>query len=113
MKILSNEFFELFNGTAILRRDIESKILIKHKVYENDLYDVLNDEFAIVIKGQQRQINNKGQNYEIYGEVTSGRVLFIVGILFPDGNLYIITSYWATKKMINFYEEEREVLEDE
>ena len=113
MKIVSNEFFESFNGAVILRQDIEHKILTKHKVYENDLYDALNDEFAVVIEGQQKQISNKGQNYEIYGETSSGRVLFIVGILFPDGNLYIITSYWATKEMINFYEEEREVLEDE
>lgn len=113
MKIVSHEFYELFNGTVILRQDVKNKILTKHKVYENDLYEALNDEYAVVIKGQQKQISNNGQNYEIYGKTLSERVLFIIGILFSDGNLYIITSYWATKNMVNFYEEEREVLEDE
>ena len=110
MRIVSFEFNELFNGTVILRTDVEEKLVKKHKVYEDDLYDALSDEFIVVIKGQQKQLSNSGQNYEIYGKTPCGRILFIVGILFPDGNLYIITSYWATDEMVDFYEEESEVL---
>jgi hypothetical protein len=111
MIIVSKEFRDLFSGIVILREDIQNKLLEKHRVYEDDLYNALSDEYAVVIKGQQKQVSTKGQNYEIYGK-TSGRVLFIVGLLFSDGNFYIITSYWATKDMISFYEEESEVLED-
>lgn len=113
MKIFSYEFNELFSGNVILREDVKEKLILKHKVYEDDLYEALNDKFMIVIKGKQKQISNSGQNYEIFGKVLNCRILFIVGILFPDGNLYIITSYWATTEMINFYEEESEMLKNE
>ena len=90
MKIVSREFDELFNGTVILRRDIEEKLIKKHKVYENDLYDALSDEYIVAIKGQRKQLNNNGQNYEIYGKTSYGRILFIVGILFSDGNYILL-----------------------
>lgn len=108
MQLVNEEFNELFNGTVILTEKTEEKILKKHKVYEHDLYNALEDEFIVVIKGQKKQQATNGQIYEIYGKTSSGRILFIVGLLFADGNLYIITSYWANSKMINFYEGESE-----
>ena len=44
---------------------------------------------------------------------TRCKVIFLVGRLFPDGNLYIITAYWADSELIQFYLQKTEVLQNE
>ena len=73
----------------------------------------------VVIKSQQKPPTpkgnqvSKGKVYDICAETEAGRVLFIVARLFTDGNLYIITSYWAEDEMEEFYHKESEVLRDD
>jgi len=113
MEILSSEFYKLFSGRIILVPEIEEKLLVKHKVYKEDLEDALGDPYMVVVRSKRKQLNEKGKNYEIYAETENGRVLFVVGTIFPDGNLYIITSYWANEKTESFYYIESEVLRDD
>lgn len=117
-KIYSTEFSDLFNGKIVFDDDIKSKLFNKHKVYEGDVADALGDPYLVVVKSRQgspapKGIRaSKGTVYEIFAETETGRVLFIVGRLFPDGNLYIITSYWAEDEMEKFYYKESELLRD-
>ena len=46
-------------------------------------------------------------------ETESGKILFLVGRLFSDGNLYIITAYWAEPELQSIYTKESEVLKNE
>jgi len=115
----SSEFLKCFNGTIILKHDIETKLASKHKVYKDDLADALGDPYIVVFKTKQKSPNtlnnvkSKGKVYEILCETEGGRVLFIVGRLFPDGNLYIITAYWANSEIAKIYLDEREVQQNE
>lgn len=118
-RLLNNEFDKVFNGTVIVDRIIEDKLHVKHKVYCDDLADALGDPYKVVLMTKQRSTTptNKPQSngilYEILAETESCRILFIVGRLFQDGNLYIITSYWADKDLESFYYKECEVFRDE
>ena len=55
----------------------------------------------------------KGTVYDIYAESGDGRVLFLVGRLFPDGTLYIISARWAKNNEEIYYYKAREVLFNE
>ena len=118
-RILSPEFEKVFCGTIILDLDIETKLNVKHKVYKEDLVDALSDPYMVVMRVKQKSPdpNNKqkssGTVYEILAETDSARVLFVVGRLFPDGNLYIITSYWANKELKSLYYQESEMLRND
>ena len=113
-RTLNNEFEKYFNGTVILDPIIENKLMTKHKVYKDDLAYALADPNRLIMKPKQKPIiptnkpKNNGKLYEILCEAY-GRVLFIIGRLFNDGNLYIITSYWADKNLTNVYIKESEV----
>lgn len=50
---------------------------------------------------------------EILCESSGSEVLFIEARLFDDGNLYVITAYWANEGLIQIYYQESEVLRDE
>jgi hypothetical protein len=118
-RIYTDEFDVLFNGTIILDMDIENKLHLKHKVYRDDLEDALGDPYRVVLKPNQssKTIANKstpsGHLFEVLCETTSSKILFIVVRLFDDGNLYIITAYWAGSQLIQIYYQESEVLRDE
>lgn len=117
-RILSSEFDRTFNGTIILDQDIETKLTVKHKVYKEDLIDALSDPYMVVMRTKQKStpaniLTSIGIVYEILAETEAARVMFIVGRLFPDGNLYIITSYWADKELETLYYKESEMLRDE
>ncbi len=118
-RIYNFMFEELFNGTVILDKGIESKINNKHKVYKQDLGDALGCPYLIALKPKHKSplpVNKEkssGSVYEILSETESGKILFIVGRLFSDGNFYIITAYWANKELEEFYRKESEVLRDE
>lgn len=119
LRILNDEFDQLFNGRIILDQDVEHKLHNKHKVYKDDLSDALEDSNRLILKPKQLStapINKEksaGKLYEILGETSSGRILFIVSRLFPDGKLYIVTSYWATKELKQTYYNINEVLRNE
>jgi len=118
-RILSPDFGKVFCGAIILDLDIETKLNVKHKVYKEDLVDALSDPYMVVMRIKQKSPdpNNKQKSsstvYEILAETESTRVLFVVGRLFPDGNLYIITSYWANKELNYLYYKEREMLRND
>ncbi|MDA8210321.1 MAG: hypothetical protein M0021_00335 [Clostridia bacterium] len=118
-RVFNSEFEKVFNGTLILDQDIEDKLDIKHKVYRDDLFDAFSDPYLVVMKTKQKSPisknvpKSKGTVYEILCEAASGRVLFVVGRLFPDGNMYIITAYWADTALEDLYRHESEVLRDE
>jgi hypothetical protein len=52
-RIYTDEFDALFNGTIILDLDIENKLHLKHKVYQDDLEDALGDPYRVVLKPKQ------------------------------------------------------------
>lgn len=118
-RIYSDEFDNLFNGTIVLDSDIENKLHLKHKVYRDDLEDALGDPYRIVLKPKQStkvisyKITSTGRLFEILCETSYSRILFLVTRLFDDGNLYIITAYWATEELTQIYYQESEVLRDE
>lgn len=118
-RIISSEFESTFNGSTILDYDIEHKINNKHKVYKEDLIDALSDPYTVVIRATQKspvstnRITSSGVVYEILCESESNRVMFVVGRLFPDGNLFIITAYWTNTNLAAFYYKESEALRDE
>jgi hypothetical protein len=118
-RIFTDEFDALFNGTIILDADIENKLHLKHKVYRDDLEDALGDPYRVVLKPKQssKAIVNKtttsGYLFELLCETTGSKILFIVVRLFDDGNLYIITAYWAGEQLVQIYYQESEVLRDE
>jgi hypothetical protein len=118
-RILNEDFDRVFNGTIILDTDIEDKLHRKHKVYRDDLEDALADPYRVILKPKQKsksptdQIISSGKLYEILCETSDGRVLFTVTRLFDDGNLYIITAYWANTDLEHIYYQESEVLRDE
>ena len=118
-RILSPEFEKVFNGTIILDLDIETKLNVKHKVYKEDLVDALSDPYMVVMRIKQKsptpsnKFKSNGTVYELLAETESARVLFVVGRLFPDGNLYIITSYWANKELNSLYYKESEMLRND
>lgn len=118
-RLLNNDFDKIFNGTVILDHTIEDKLHVKHKVYRDDLADALGDPYKVILRTKQKSTipTNKPQSngilYEILAETENGRILFIVGRLFQDGNLYIVTSYWADKDLESFYYKESEVFRDE
>jgi hypothetical protein len=99
--------------------DIETKLHLKHKVYRDDLEDALGDPYRVVLKPKQssKTIANKstpsGQLFEVLCETTNSKIFFMVVRLFDDGNLYIITAYWAGNQLIQIYYQESEVLRDE
>lgn len=99
--------------------DIEDKLANKHKVYSDDLVDGLNDQYLIAMNPKQKspallnKEKSKGIVYEILCETQNKRIIFIVGRLFPDGNLYIITAYWADSELSKLYLQEREVSQDD
>lgn len=115
----NDEFEAIFNGTIILDIDIETKLHIKHKVYRDDLEDALGDPFKVVLKSKQKSKSplnkekSSGKLYEILCESSDGRIMFLVSRLFEDGNLYIITAYWADEDLEQIYFQESEVLRDE
>lgn len=114
-----SEFLKTFNGTFILRQDIEDKLATKHKVYCDDLVEALNDQYLIAMKPKQKspalldKEKSRGTVYEILCETQSKRIMFIIGRLFPDGNLYIITAYWADSELSQVYLQAREVSQDD
>ncbi|HUW64400.1 MAG TPA: hypothetical protein VMW83_06855 [Spirochaetia bacterium] len=116
-RIYSDEFYRLFNGTIILDRDIEKKIEQKHHVYRTDIEDGLGDPYLVVARNARKsplpESRSGGKLYEIYCETSSRRILFVVGRLFTDGNLYIITSYWAGNEQVRLYYQESEGLHNE
>lgn len=113
-RILNDEFDRIFKGTIILDTTIENKLHNKHKVYRDDLEDALSDPYRVVIKPKQRsktsQFQSSGKLYEILCETSDERILFLVTRLFDDGNLYVITAYWATPEIQQLYYQESEVL---
>ena len=115
-RTVNDEFDKTFNGTIILDVDIEDKIHVKHKVYKDDLEDALGDPYRVVLKPKQKSQHPKnkrqsdGKLYEILCESSDSKVLFIVARLFSDGNLYIITAYWANEELTRLYYQESEVL---
>ncbi|WP_148136266.1 hypothetical protein [Candidatus Formimonas warabiya] len=118
-RIISHEFESIFNGNIILDYDIEQKLNNKHKVYKEDLLDVISDPYLIVMRATQKspintsRITSSGIVYEILCESESNRVMFVVGRLFKDGNLFIITAYWANNSLAAFYYQESEALRNE
>lgn len=88
-RILNDEFEKIFAGVIVLDADIETKLHAKHKVYRDDLEDALGDPYKIIL------------------------MPFLVTRLFHDGNLYIITAYWADPDLQNIYYTESEALRDE
>ena len=118
-RTFSTEFINCFNGTIILDKTIETKLDVKHKVYKEDLIDALGDPFIVVVKPKQKSTTpitkkkSSGKVHEIYCETEAGRVVFIVGRLFQDGNLYIITAYWADAELEKFYRQESKVQRNE
>lgn len=100
---------KLVNETVILDNDIEVKLNKKHKMYKDDLMDALGDPYLVVMKTKQKSPSSKdkpkstGKVYEILCETEGGRVMFVVGRLFSDGNLYIITAYWADDSLELIY----------
>ena len=118
-RIYSSEFINNFNGTIIIDQDIETKLDIKHKVYKDDLIDGLGDPYLVVMKPKQKslaptnKVKSKGKLFEILCETESGKILFLVGRLFPDGNLYVITAYWAGLELQAIYLQESEALKDD
>jgi len=118
-RIFTDEFDKLFNGTIILDIDIENKLHQKHKVYRDDLEDALGDPYRVVLRPKQsskiatNKTSSSGYLFEILCETTDQRILFIVARLFEDGNLYIITSYWAGHDLTQVYYQESEVLRDD
>lgn len=118
-RIQNDEFEATFNGTIVLDIDIESKLHNKHKVYRDDLVDALGDPFKVVLKPKQKtkspfnKEKTSGKLYEILCESSDGRIMFLVSRLFEDGNLYIITAYWADEALEQIYYQECEVLRDE
>jgi len=118
-KVYTNEFWDNFVGGPILDSDVRQKLLSKHKVYEYDLEDAFGDYYMVVTKSDRKSSDSlkspdsKGVVYEIFAETESGKVMFIIGRLFPDGNLYIITAYWATEDQSTIYYQESEVLRNE
>jgi hypothetical protein len=118
-RILNDDFDRIFNGTIILDSDIEDKLHSKHKVYKDDLEDSLGDPYRVVLRPKQKskvpatKSTSSGTLYEVLCESSDGRVLFVVTRLFNDGNLYIITAYWADKELEQIYYQESEVLRDE
>lgn len=118
IRVLNSEFEQIFKGTIILDQDIEDKLNQKHKVYRDDLYDAMGDPYIVVMRTKQKSpqpntLLSKGKVYEILCETESGRVLFVVGRLFLDGNLYIITAYWTEPALEAVYRQESEVRRDE
>ncbi|WP_347488024.1 hypothetical protein [Desulfoscipio sp. XC116] len=115
-RTVSSEFIKCFNETIILDEDIEIKLNNKHKVYKEDLSDALGDSYLVVLKPKQTSPapkgKSKGKVFEILGETEEGRVLFIIGRLFSDGNLYIITAYWADSALEKIYRQESKVLRE-
>lgn len=115
----NDEFDRTFNGTLILDIDIETKLHTKHKVYRDDLEDVLGDPYKVVLKPKQKskspsnKIKSSGNLYEILCESSNGLIMFLITRLFEDGNLYIITAYWADEELEQIYYQESEVLRDE
>ncbi len=113
--VYTNEFWDNFTGSLILEKHIKQKILRKHKVYERDLEDAFGDPGMVVIRNKRKSKasfkspDSKGVLYELYAETENRKVMFIIGRLFPDGNLYIITAYWANKEQTSFYYKESEV----
>lgn len=118
-RILNAEFDHVFKGTIILDTAIEDKLHSKHKVYKDDLEDALGDPYRVVLKPKQKskdpmnKLMSNGTLYEILCETSNYRVLFIISRLFDDGNLYIITAYWANEELEQVYYQESEVLRDE
>jgi len=117
-RVFTDDFDKLFNGTIILDVDIENKLHQKHKVYRDDLEDALGDPYRVVLRPKQgskvslNHTNSSGFLFEILCETSDQRVLFIVARLFEDGNLFIITSYWAKHDLVQIYYLESEVLRD-
>ncbi len=115
----SLEFENTFNGTIILDEDIKKKLVSKHKVYDEDLVNAVGDPYRVVLKPRQKAslprhtLMSRGNLYEILCEAPGSKILFIVGRLFPDGNLYIITAYWANKNLERIYMLESEVLKND
>lgn len=118
-RIFSHEFEDSFNGRTILDQDIEKKLNVKHKVYEEDILDGLEDPYLVVMKSTRNSATPKdkeksrGRLLEILGATEASRVIFIIGRLFPNGTLYIITAYWADPTLEKVYHQESEVLRDE
>lgn len=118
-RIFNDDFDKIFNGIIILDPAIENKLHIKHKVYRDDLEDSLGDPYRIILRAKQKdkpsihQSQSNGKLYEILCESSDQRVLFIIGRLFENGHLYIITSYWANRELEQIYYTESEVLRDE
>jgi hypothetical protein len=118
-RIISSEFDKTFNGTIILDHAIEIKLKEKHKVYKGDLLDALSDPYTVVMRAKQKspipqnKLKTYGTVYEILAETESTRVLFVIGRLFPDGNLYIITAYWASSELESLYNKESEILKND
>lgn len=106
-------FEELFFGRLIIQSHIEIKLNTKHSVYKEDIIDALEDPYLVVVKGKQKQLSKGGTNYDIYAETEDGRILYIASKIFTDGNLFVITAYWANSEMKKFYIKESEVLRNE
>ena len=117
-KVISSEFEKKFTGELILTKKVEDKLFDKHKVYRSDLYDALSDPYRVVMKSNQKSpiplnLESSGKVYEIFCETEDSKVMFVVGRLFPDGKLLILTAYRANKPLQRIYYQEREVLPDE
>lgn len=118
-RIFNDDFEKIFDGTIILDQHIEDKLHTKHKVYRDDLEDALGDPYRVILRAKQKdkisvnQSTSNGKLYEILCESSGQRVLFIIGRLFENGHLYIITSYWADRELENIYYTESEVLRNE
>jgi hypothetical protein len=118
-KIVSNEFWDGFTGGPILDENIKRKLSTRHNIYEEDLADAFGDPYMVVTRNRRKSpqphqgLDSRGIVYEILAETQARRVMFIVGRLFPNGNLYIITAYWADRELEIQYHRESEVLRDE
>ena len=118
-KVFSSIFEKKFTGELILTEKLEDKLIDKHKVYRSDLFDALSDPNRVVMKSSQKSPipfdlkKSSGKVYEILCESEDNKVMFVVGRLFPDGKLLILTAYWANQPLQRIYYQTREVLWDE
>jgi hypothetical protein len=73
----------------------------------------------VVMKSKQKSpipLNpekSSGKVYEILCETETCKVMFVVGRLFPEGRLLILTTYWADRPLQKIYYQESEVLRNE
>ncbi|RBP31499.1 MULTISPECIES: hypothetical protein [Bacillus] len=110
---VSRSFSKKYSGNIILTADIQSKLRYQHSVHSQDVVTCMDDNCKVVVKNTHKKYTSlkypDSKVYDIFGEV-NGKVLFIVGRMFNDGNIYIITARWAEGNESAFYYRNSEVM---